>query len=129
MPAELKIMVPPAWKCKLIACRGQEGGDPSPLPAHAPPTQSRHAPQDKLNWACCALSCCLSVRFNHCLILTPSLTVCRREPGLVSVPSWLSRNPVSLGGPRHGPCFIDEEHVLHLVQLVWYILPPFFSNY
>lgn len=44
MPAELKIMAPPAWKYKLIAYRGQKGGDPSPLPAHTPRAETRHAP-------------------------------------------------------------------------------------
>ena len=32
MPAELKIIAPPAWKYKLIAYRGQEGADPSLFP-------------------------------------------------------------------------------------------------
>lgn len=25
-----------------------------------------------------------------------------------------------------GPVFMDKEHILHLVQLVWYVLLPFF---
>lgn len=44
MPAELKIMASPAWKCKLIAFRGQEGADPFPHPAHTPPASAGHAP-------------------------------------------------------------------------------------
>lgn len=41
MPAELKIMAPPAWKYKLIAYRGHKSGDPAALPTHTPPTETR----------------------------------------------------------------------------------------
>lgn len=44
MPAELKLMAPPAWKYKLIAYRGQKGTDPFPLPTYTPPVSTRHAP-------------------------------------------------------------------------------------
>lgn len=40
MPAELKIIAPPAWKYKLIVYRGQEGADPS----FVPPFSTRPAP-------------------------------------------------------------------------------------
>ena len=40
MPAELKIIAPPAWKYKLIVYRGQESADPS----FEPPASTRPAP-------------------------------------------------------------------------------------